>query len=221
MREWRVVPRPPARRDAADDAVPDAGRLLSRQSRAQPAQARDQPDGDARDRRGARILARRRTAIAGRSSTATPPGSASGRKSRNIDPATGKADAALLLVRRAGDATFSGVLQGDFGCSTKFKVKVAHKLWPALEATGILMFWVMVVMIPVALARRGRVGHARGVADRPGAVDPLDRHDLDAGICVGRRAHHHLRDLARLAQRLGRRRRPRAISASTISPCRS
>jgi peptide/nickel transport system permease protein len=47
--------------------------------------------------------------------------------------------------------TFSGVLQGDFGCSTKFKVKVINKLWPALRATGILMFWVMVVMIPVAL----------------------------------------------------------------------
>ena len=47
--------------------------------------------------------------------------------------------------------TFSGVLEGDFGCSTKFKVKVVKKLWPALEGTGILMFWVMVVMIPVAL----------------------------------------------------------------------
>jgi peptide/nickel transport system permease protein len=47
--------------------------------------------------------------------------------------------------------TFSGVLQGDFGCSTKFKVKVVAKLWPALRATGVLMFWVMVVMIPIAL----------------------------------------------------------------------
>jgi peptide/nickel transport system permease protein len=46
----------------------------------------------------------------------------------------------------------SGVLQGDFGCSTKFKVKVADKLGPALEATAILMFWVLVVMIPAALA---------------------------------------------------------------------
>jgi peptide/nickel transport system permease protein len=48
--------------------------------------------------------------------------------------------------------TFSGVLQGDLGCSTKFKVKVVDKLGPALEATGILMFWVMALMIPVALA---------------------------------------------------------------------
>ena len=48
--------------------------------------------------------------------------------------------------------SLSGVLQGDLGCSTKFKVKVAQKLGPALEATGILMFWVMALMIPVALA---------------------------------------------------------------------
>jgi peptide/nickel transport system permease protein len=45
----------------------------------------------------------------------------------------------------------SGVLEGDFGCSTKFRTKVSNKLFPALEATGILMFWVMVCMIPGAL----------------------------------------------------------------------
>ena len=45
----------------------------------------------------------------------------------------------------------SGVLQGDFGCSTKFKTKVEERLFPALGATGILMFWVMVVMVPSAL----------------------------------------------------------------------
>ena len=47
--------------------------------------------------------------------------------------------------------SFSGVLEGDFGCSTKFKVKVAVKLLPALRATGLLMFWVMAIMVPVAL----------------------------------------------------------------------
>ncbi|MGP2493266.1 ABC transporter permease [Mesorhizobium sp. PUT5] len=46
---------------------------------------------------------------------------------------------------------FSGVLQGDFGCSTKFRTTVAAKLFPALGATAILMFWVMVCMIPGAL----------------------------------------------------------------------
>ena len=47
--------------------------------------------------------------------------------------------------------TFSGILQGDFGCSTKFKTTVSVKLFPALGATGILMFWVMVTMVPIAL----------------------------------------------------------------------
>ncbi len=46
---------------------------------------------------------------------------------------------------------YGGILQGDFGCSTKFRVPVAAKLFPSLAATGILMFWVMVVMVPVAL----------------------------------------------------------------------
>ncbi len=39
--------------------------------------------------------------------------------------------------------TFGGILQGDFGCSTKFRTKVSAKLFPALGATGILMFFVM------------------------------------------------------------------------------
>jgi peptide/nickel transport system permease protein len=46
---------------------------------------------------------------------------------------------------------YSGILQGDFGCSTKFRTTVADRLFPALGATGILMFWVMVTMVPVAL----------------------------------------------------------------------
>ena len=46
---------------------------------------------------------------------------------------------------------FHGVLQGDFGCSTKFRTKVVNKLFPALGATAILMFWVMVTMVPAAL----------------------------------------------------------------------
>ena len=78
--------------------------------------------------------------------------------------------AALLLVRRTEDADASPACsRAIFGCSTKFKVKVVDKLGPALEATGILMFWVMALMIPVALADRDRLGHARGVAGRPRA----------------------------------------------------
>src|SRR6185312_7139580 len=48
--------------------------------------------------------------------------------------------------------------------------------------------------------------HARGVANRSRALDPVDRHDIDARIRVGRGAHHRLRHLARLAQRFGGRR---------------
>jgi peptide/nickel transport system permease protein len=68
-----------------------------------------------------------------------------------FDPKTGAPRARFSWCDEPQTPTFSGVLQGDFGCSTKFKVKVINKLWPALRATGILMFWVMVVMIPVAL----------------------------------------------------------------------
>jgi peptide/nickel transport system permease protein len=49
------------------------------------------------------------------------------------------------------EPTYSGILQGDFGCSTTFRTSVADRMWPALGATGILMFWVMVVMVPVSL----------------------------------------------------------------------
>jgi peptide/nickel transport system permease protein len=47
--------------------------------------------------------------------------------------------------------TFSGVLEGDFGCSTKFKATVASKLFPALGATGLLMLCVLLVMVPISL----------------------------------------------------------------------
>jgi peptide/nickel transport system permease protein len=72
-------------------------------------------------------------------------------KQPNIDQATGVATPRFSYCDEPATPKFSGVLQGDFGCSTKFRVKVVDKLWPALKATGLLMFWVMVVMIPVAL----------------------------------------------------------------------
>ena len=72
-------------------------------------------------------------------------------KEPSLDPATGKPLARFSWCDEPNTRRLSGVLQGDFGCSTKFKVKVVEKLWPALRATGLLMFWVMVVMIPVAL----------------------------------------------------------------------
>jgi peptide/nickel transport system permease protein len=44
-----------------------------------------------------------------------------------------------------------GVLRGDWGQSTRFRAPVAEVLAPRLVLTGILMFWVLVVMIPAAL----------------------------------------------------------------------
>src|SRR5262249_24420602 len=68
-----------------------------------------------------------------------------------IDPATGKAVRRFNFCNDPIEPTFSGVIQGDFGCSTKFKTTVAAKLFPGLAATGKLMFWVLAVMIPIAL----------------------------------------------------------------------
>jgi peptide/nickel transport system permease protein len=70
----------------------------------------------------------------------------------NIDPSTSVATPRFSYCDEPKTPTFSGVLQGDLGCSTKFKEKVVNKLGPAVEATAILMFWVLAVMVPVALA---------------------------------------------------------------------
>ncbi|MCT8991680.1 ABC transporter permease [Chelativorans sp. SCAU2101] len=72
-------------------------------------------------------------------------------KQPNIDPNTGRAVPRFSFCDEPATVRYSGVLQGDLGCSTKFKVPVAEKLLPALGATGILMFWVMAVMVPVSL----------------------------------------------------------------------
>ena len=46
---------------------------------------------------------------------------------------------------------FCGVLQGYWGQSTVFKAPVAEIITTRLSLTGILMFWVMVLMVPSAL----------------------------------------------------------------------
>jgi peptide/nickel transport system permease protein len=73
------------------------------------------------------------------------------RKEPVIDSATGKPARRFNFCNEPMEPAYSGVLQGDFGCSTKFKTTVAAKLFPGLAATGKLMFWVLVVMIPIAL----------------------------------------------------------------------
>ena len=113
-----------------------------------------------------------------------------------------------------------GILQGDFGCSTKFKTTVSAKLFPALGATGMLMFWVMVDHGADLAADRHSGRHAGRHAHRPNAVGRLDHHDGHARICVGRHLHGDFRLVARLAQRLGRQRHRARASPSTISRCR-
>lgn len=57
----------------------------------------------------------------------------------------------LGLLPKAGCGR-CGVLQGDWGQSTVFRQPVAEVLARSLAATGWLMLWVMVVMVPTALA---------------------------------------------------------------------
>jgi peptide/nickel transport system permease protein len=58
------------------------------------------------------------------------------------------------IARGADPATapaFCGILQGYWGQSTVFKQPVSEVLGRSLGATGWLMFWVMVVMVPASL----------------------------------------------------------------------
>ncbi|MEO1700541.1 MAG: ABC transporter permease [Pseudomonadota bacterium] len=72
-------------------------------------------------------------------------------KQPNINPKTGEAAPRFRFCDEPAEARYSGVIQGDFGCSTRFKVPVSERLGPALAATGWLMFYVMLVMVPMAL----------------------------------------------------------------------
>lgn len=46
---------------------------------------------------------------------------------------------------------YCGVLQGEWGFSSVFKVKIGGIIAERLALTGKLMFWVMIVMVPMAL----------------------------------------------------------------------
>jgi len=73
------------------------------------------------------------------------------RKLPVMDPATGLPANRFGFCTDVQEPVFSGVLQGDWGCSTRFKRDVSVRIWPAIKATGILMFWVMAIMVPLAL----------------------------------------------------------------------
>ena len=68
-----------------------------------------------------------------------------------VDPTTGEPSPRFRYCEEPSVATYSGVLQGDLGCSTAFRTTVNQRLPESLKATAILMFWVMVVMVPVSL----------------------------------------------------------------------
>lgn len=67
------------------------------------------------------------------------------------NPETGETTSRFSFCDEPSEPVYSGVIQGDFGCSTRFKTTVSEKLFPALKATGWLMFFVMLVMVPGAL----------------------------------------------------------------------
>lgn len=72
-------------------------------------------------------------------------------KQPNTNAETGEITSRFAFCDEPAEARFSGVLQGDFGCSTRFKVPVSERLIPALQSTGWLMFYVMLTMVPMAL----------------------------------------------------------------------
>ncbi len=51
----------------------------------------------------------------------------------------------------ANAATFCGLIQGYWGYSTRFNAPVGEVIATRLGATGMLMLWVMIVMVPSAL----------------------------------------------------------------------
>jgi peptide/nickel transport system permease protein len=68
-----------------------------------------------------------------------------------IDPETGATVPRFRFCGEPAEASYNGILQGNFGCSTAFKTKVENRLPQALKATGLLMLWVMITMVPAAL----------------------------------------------------------------------
>ena len=110
-----------------------------------------------------------------------------------------------------------GVARGDFGHSTRFNAPVSEVLWPRLGLTGILMFWVMVVMVPGALLIGILAGMREGSAqDRVLSTVAIGTTSTPR-VRVGRRADGDLRQQnVRAAMvlglgHLGRRRRADAL----------
>ncbi|WP_247337947.1 ABC transporter permease [Bradyrhizobium sp. CW4] len=72
-------------------------------------------------------------------------------KEASLDPKTGMPVLKFGFCQGPMQRQLSGLLEGNLGCSATFKVRVTDKIIPGLKATGILMFWVLMVMIPSAV----------------------------------------------------------------------
>ncbi|ESY79382.1 peptide ABC transporter permease [Mesorhizobium sp. LNHC221B00] len=72
-------------------------------------------------------------------------------KDPSLDPNTGNPTLRFGFCSGSESRQFSGVLQGDFGCSTKFRTTVSAKIVPALVATSKLMFWALATIVPISL----------------------------------------------------------------------
>ncbi len=141
----------PSRHHGPDHAVPDDGRLLHGQSRAEPAEAGDQPARHALAGRAASKAGWSRTATGRTSSCATASGSASCRSSRTsiLRPARRcRASASATSRPSRISAAYCKVISAARPSSRR---RSSSKLFPALAATGKLMFWVMVTMVPISL----------------------------------------------------------------------
>ncbi|MEM6619118.1 MAG: ABC transporter permease [Pseudomonadota bacterium] len=58
----------------------------------------------------------------------------------------------IAELEAANLANRCGILQGDWGFSTVFKVDVGGRLWESVGLTGYLMMWSLLLTVPLALA---------------------------------------------------------------------
>lgn len=84
------------------------------------------------------------------------------------DGVTGRCITGAVSTDTANQAPrFCGILQGDWGYSTRFKTDVGEIIKTRLGNTGYLMMWVLILMIPLALVTGVLAGMREGsVTDR-------------------------------------------------------
>ncbi|MER9725905.1 MULTISPECIES: ABC transporter permease [unclassified Mesorhizobium] len=73
------------------------------------------------------------------------------RKQPSVDAVTGEPMPRFSYCGEPAKPYYGGILQGDLGCSSMFKTTVATKILPGLAATGKLMFWVLLTVVPTSL----------------------------------------------------------------------